>query len=143
MAGAYQGSSFVLLDDSLDRSPGGFNGSMATSVSIVDNDFTIMGDMLASGNYSVQATEVRKSLALVNATSWLFDFSRDLLFPGHLDYASATLSRSQQGGRTHKGLPYDVLSRGSIVEVATAIPTTALVSVEVRQGLPPGAQHPQ
>ena len=83
------------------------------------------------------STEARQSLRLENASVWSFDFSQMLLFPLALDWVSATvLQPSAASSPSATALHYDVLTRGSVVEVVLSGGTraTALVSVEVRQG---------
>lgn len=104
----YTGGDSVVLDGTFTRT---------TGVSIVEE---------INGN---KFTRARATLALTASTSWRFDFSSTLLFPT-IDFLTYSLATSA-GPVAHVAMP----PQGRTVEIRTAQPVDAVVSVEVAQAL--------
>ena len=164
----YTGQAFILVDSN--KATGEFNFSEASAVDVSDTIFSEkIGPIVLEGQgrgkdddgYRVQSTVVRQSLELRDATRWVFDCSRSLLFPEHgIDWVSATVathptvttatataattttSGSSSSGRSSSNasvhaadvLTHSVMVNGSIVVVETSYAVSALVSIEARQG---------
>jgi hypothetical protein len=161
----YTGQAFILVDSN--KATGEFNFSEASAVDVSDTIFSEkIGPIVLEGQgrgkdddgYRVQSTVVRQSLELRDATRWVFDCSRSLLFPEHgIDWVSATVAthptvttssgssssgsssssgRSSSNASVHAAdvLTHSVMVNGSIVVVETSYAVSALVSIEARQG---------
>ena len=133
----YTGASFVLLaEDASDGESRRFDPATVAAVSIGDNDASKVAAQVKAGSYFVRSTEARQSLYQTNASVWRMDFSRQLLFPGSLNYVSATFAQDFTTELTMSPVRHTVrYDRGSsVVEVVLENRASGLASVEVRQG---------
>jgi hypothetical protein len=128
----YAGEAFVLVDSG--KATGEFNFTESSAVDVSDTIFSEkIGPSVVKDGYRVQSTIVRQSLELRDATRWVFDCSRSLLFPAHgIDWISATVAT--RGVQVAPGVSHTVLVNGSVVVVETSRAVSALVSIEARQG---------
>lgn len=135
---AYARSSFIFVDEIDGKGGALFNLSASNHLDISGNIYPNMKDMMLESGFRVQTTSSRQSLRLTDATRWVFNCSRALLFDRQIDYVASTValvgkppaaSDALAGAVTH-----NTYVNGSSVIVETSQPVTALVSIEVIQG---------
>ena len=110
-----------------------FNLSASNHLDISGNIYPNMKDMMVESGFRVQTTSSRHSLKQSDATRWVFNCSRALLFDRQIDYVTSTVALlgppAGDGAVTHT-----TYVNGSTVIVEISRPVTALVSIEVIQG---------
>ena len=88
---AYARSSFIFVDEIDGKGGALFNLSASNHLDISGNIYPNMKDMMLESGFRVQTTSSRQSLRLTDATRWVFNCSRALLFDRRLTTLQAQL----------------------------------------------------
>lgn len=135
------------IHDFILRSNSYMGGTRRPNPIEVIGKFTTVRNVQVVDSFSAnKSTKVTKSLSLKNATSWVFNFTDNLLFPGlpddYISYSVVSSSDKFFSHMVRRLQPLDSsmsssssVSISSIIEIVTSEPVDATVHVTVQQGL--------
>jgi hypothetical protein len=150
-AGATSGGDGGTIRDFTLRSNSYMGGTRRPNPIEVIGKFTTVRNVQVVDSFSAnKSTKVMKSLSLKNTTSWIFNFTDDLLFPGLIDdYISYSVVSSSDKFFSHMARRLSQRSDStmsssssssfesmvSVIEIVTSESVDATVHVTVQQGL--------